>query len=129
MKNILWVLALLTMLVAGTAYAAPCLNINEATPKQMQRALKGAGTKTSKAIVNHRRKMRTAALKASKKPWNFGNWNQLMKVRGVGPKFCADNLDKVCFGHKKNPSKSCPKGPRAGNKSKTKGQGKRSTNN
>ena len=74
--------------------------------KQLE-ALKGVGPKVAKDIINYRKTMRTKATKDGRKTWNFRNWATLMKVKGVKPQICKDNIGKVCFGGKIQ--KACPK--------------------
>ena len=33
----------------------------------------------------------------------------MLKVKGLGAEFCANNIEKVCFGDKAVPQKACPK--------------------
>ena len=109
MKNVFFMFALSGLLFAGTAHANPCLNIDKASAKDIEKHLQGAGPAKAKAIVVHRAAARTAATKAGKKTWNFNNWKTLLKVKGLGPKFCEENVGKVCFGDKTTPQKTCPK--------------------
>jgi len=109
MKKILCVFAFFGLLFAGAAYAAPCLNIDKASAKDIEKNLKGAGPAKAKAIIAHRAAARAAATKAGKKTWNFQNWKTLLKVKGLGPKFCTDNVGQVCFANKTTPQKVCPK--------------------
>ena len=116
MKKILCAFAFFGLMFAGAAYAAPCLNIDKATAADVEKSLKGAGAAKAKAIIAYRAVQRTAATKAGKKTWNFNNWKTLLKVKGLGPKFCADNVGKVCFGDKTTPQKNCPKPDAKGKK-------------
>jgi len=109
MKKILCAFAFFGLLFAGPAFAAPCLNIDKASAKQIQKELKGAGLIKAKAIIAHRAAKRAAATKSGKAVWNFKNWKTLLTVPGLGPKFCADNVGKVCFADKVKPQKTCPK--------------------
>ncbi len=112
MKKFLFGLAFVGLLFTGTAYAADgatkCVNVDSATAKDLQQ-LQGAGDKVAKAIISHRKVKRAAATKAKKKKWNFKNWKTLLAVKGLGPKFCADNVAIVCFGDKGVVQKKCPK--------------------
>jgi len=101
------VASLLILPAAACAGNPKCVDVETATAKQLQAGLKGAGAKVSKAIIAFRKAQRTAATKAGKKTWTFKNWKTLMKVKGLGPKFCADNVSKVCFAGKIQ--KTCPK--------------------
>jgi DNA uptake protein ComE-like DNA-binding protein len=109
MKRMLIALVALLVLVlpSGAGFAADkCVDVEEASAKELQ-ALKGVGEVIAKRIVDYRKQERTAATKAKKGKWLFKNWATLMKVDGVGPKICADNLAAVCFSGKVQ--KSCPK--------------------
>jgi competence protein ComEA len=99
--------------VAAKATATPpglfpgkCIDVEEASAKQLQ-ALNGVGEVLAKRIIDYRQQQRTAATKAGKPKWMFKNWATLIKVEGVGPKICEDNLALVCFGGKVE--KSCPR--------------------
>ncbi len=105
-KTMLCTLAALATLLLAAPAEAKCVDVEQASAKKIQ-ALKGVGAKIAKAIINYRKKMRTAATKAKKKKWNFRNWATLMKVKGVGPKICKDNVAVVCFNGKVQ--KACPK--------------------
>jgi DNA uptake protein ComE-like DNA-binding protein len=98
----------ISLLASTGAFAAsPCVDIETATAKAIQAGLKGAGPKVAKSIVNYRKAQRAAATKTGRKTWNFKNWKTLLKVPGLGPKFCQDNVATVCF--KGKVQKSCPK--------------------
>ena len=86
--------------------AASCVEIDTASAKKLQ-TLKGIGPAIAKAIINYRKRERTAATKDGRKVWNFRNWKTLMKVPGVGPKTCESLRTQICFGGKVQ--KSCPK--------------------
>jgi len=86
--------------------AAKCVEIDKASAKNLQ-TLKGIGPKIAKAIIDYRKRERTAATKDGRKTWNFRNWKTLMKVPGVGPKTCESLREQICFGGKV--PKSCPK--------------------
>jgi competence protein ComEA len=92
--------------VSAMAGGPKCIDVETATAKQLQ-DLKGVGPALAKAIVDYRKKERTAATKAKKAKWNFRNWATVLKVKGVGAQVCKDNLAKVCFG--KKVQKTCPK--------------------
>ena len=88
LKTMLCTLVALAVLLLAAPVEAKCLDVEKASAKELQ-VLKGVGGKIAKAIINYRKKMRTAATKAKKKKkWNFRNWATLMKVKGVGPKIC-----------------------------------------
>jgi DNA uptake protein ComE-like DNA-binding protein len=109
MKRILLALFAMSLFVlaGGAGLAADkCVDVEEASAKELQE-LKGVGEVIAKRIVDYRKKERAAATKAGKGKWLFKNWATLMKVDGVGPKICADNLATLCFSGK--PQKSCPK--------------------
>jgi len=107
LKAMLCTLVALAVLVLVVPVAqAKCLDVEKASATELQK-LKGVGVKIAKAIVNHRKKMRTSATKAKKARWNFRNWATLMKVKGVGPKICKDNVKVLCFSGKVQ--KACPK--------------------
>jgi len=107
LKTVLCTLVALAVLVlAAPAAQAGCLDVEKASAKDLEK-LKGVGAKIAKAIINYRKKMRTKATKAKKAKWNFRNWATLMKVKGVGPKICKDNVKTVCFNGKVQ--KACPK--------------------
>jgi len=117
MKKTLFGLAFVGLLFTGPAYAGDkagsCkVNVDSATAKDLQQ-LRGAGDTVAKAIIAHRAAQRAAATKAKKKKWNFKNWKTLLTVKGLGPKFCADNLAHVCFAGKTAPQKACPKAAKA----------------
>ncbi len=82
------------------------VNINEADVDTLD-LLPHIGPALAQRIVDYRQRERTAATKAGKPKWNFDNWATLMKVSGVGPEICKDNLNVVCFSGKVQ--KSCPK--------------------
>jgi competence protein ComEA len=104
---IMVLLALCGLLLAPPALAAgKCVDVEEASAKDLE-ALKGVGPALAKRIIDYRQKERTAATKAKKPKWMFRNWAALMKVSGIGPKICQDNIAVVCFGGKVQ--KSCPK--------------------
>ena len=107
MKRVLIVIALvLGIFVVGPAFAADkCVDVETASAKALE-GLKGVGPKIAAAIIKYRKDNRTAATKAKKPTWNFRNWATLMKVPGVGPKICADNVATVCFSGKVQ--KTCP---------------------
>ena len=98
--------ALAVLMLAAPAAQARCLDVEKASARELQK-LKGVGDKIAKAIINYRKKMRTSATKAKKAKWNFRNWATLMKVKGVGPKICKDNVKVLCFNGKVQ--KACPK--------------------
>ena len=106
LKTMLCTLVALAMLLLAAPAEAKCVDVEKASAKQLQ-VLKGVGAKIAKAIINYRKKMRTAATKAKKKKWNFRNWATLMKVKGVGPKICKDNVKVLCFSGKVQ--KACPR--------------------
>jgi len=100
-------LALCGLLVSPALFAqGKCVDVEEASAKELE-ALKGVGPAIAKKIIDYRAQQRTAATKAGKPKWMFRNWATLMKVSGVGPQICKDNLKVVCFGGKVQ--KSCPK--------------------
>ena len=99
---------LLAGFMLSNATAKPCVNVDKASAKELL-ALKGVGKKTAKNVIEYRKKMRAKASKAKKKVWNFNNWKTLLKVRGMSPNVCTDNVGMVCFADKKVPQKSCPK--------------------
>ena len=82
------------------------MDVETASAKDLE-ALKGAGPATAKKIIDYRKAERTKATKEGRASWNFRNWATLMKVDGVGAKFCTDNLATVCFSG--TVQKSCPK--------------------
>lgn len=98
--------ALVLLFCAPSARADKCVDVELASAKQLQ-VLKGVGPKVAKAIIGYRKKMRTAATKAKRAKWNFRNWATLIKVKGVGPKICKDNIKRVCFNGKLQ--KACPR--------------------
>ena len=95
-----------TVTAAETPTAGSCINVEKASAKKLQ-SLDGIGPKIAKAIIDYRKKERTAATKEGRKTWNFRNWKTLMKVKGVGKKTCEKLREKICFGAKVQ--KSCPK--------------------
>ena len=100
-------LAIPTMAFADTPpTAAACVDVDKGSAKDLQ-TLKGIGPKIAKAIIDYRKKERTAATKDGRKTWNFRNWKTLMKVPGVGPKTCESLRAQLCFSGKVQ--KSCPK--------------------
>ena len=107
-KLITLTLAAALMLCWGVAQAkpAPCVDVEKASAVALQK-LKGVGPALAKKIVNHRKAERTKATKAKKKTWNYKNWATLLKVPGVGPQICKDNIKLVCFSGKAQ--KACPK--------------------
>ena len=110
MKNFVLFLASLSMFFTGLANAKDtCLNIDNASAKEIAEHLKGAGPAKAKAIIAYRAAARAAATKEGRKTWNFKNWATLLKVKGIGAEFCANNIEKVCFGNKTTPQKTCPK--------------------
>ena len=92
-------------MTAPSLAADKCIDVEKASAKNLEK-LKGVGPALAKKIVDHRKAMRIKATKAKKKIWNFQNWKTLMKVPGVGPKLCADNLKTLCFNGKRQ--KACP---------------------
>ena len=82
------------------------MEIDTASAKALQ-TLKGIGPAIAKAIIDYRKKERTAATKSGRKTWNFRNWKTLMKVKGVGPKTCETHRENICFGGKVQ--KACPR--------------------
>lgn len=110
MKRIFIIILTLGLLAAvgmsTPAMAADkCIDVEKASAKNLEK-LKGVGPALAKKIVDYRKSMRLKATKAKKKAWNFRNWKTLMKVPGVGPKLCKDNLKTLCFGGKLQ--KTCP---------------------
>lgn len=103
--SFLFSLSLATFATAGEKKST-CIDVETASAKQLT-ALKGVGDKIAKAIIDFRKKKRTAATKAKKKTWNFGNWATLYQVSGVSEKICKDNKDRLCFSGKLQ--KTCPK--------------------
>lgn len=104
-------LFVLTLVFASTAVAhapsaARCVEIDTASAKKLQ-TLKGIGPAIAKAIIDYRKRERTAATKSGRKTWNFRNWKTLMKVKGVGPKTCVTHREHICFGGRAQ--KACPK--------------------
>lgn len=100
-------------LMAGTPNArAACIDVEKASAKELQ-ALKGVGPAVAKAIVDYRKKMRTASTnaKAKRAVWNFKNWKTLLAVKGVGPELCANNVATLCFSGKVQ--KACPTAAKA----------------
>ena len=97
--------ALLLGWSVACAKPAACVDVEKASAVQLQK-LKGVGPALSKKIVNHRKAARTKATKAKKGTWNFKNWATLLKVPGVGPQICKDNIKLVCFNGKVQ--KACP---------------------
>ena len=111
MRWLVTVLVTLCLLVPSVSFATPpqagsCVNVEKASAKQLE-TLKGIGPVIAKAIVNYRKKQRTAATKEGRKTWNFRNWKTLMSVKGVGKKTCESLREKICFGAKIQ--KACPK--------------------
>jgi competence protein ComEA len=108
MKHLLFlvVLAIAFVFCTNSMAADKCVDVEKASVKELT-TLKGIGPALAKKIVDYRKKMRTTATKAKKAKWNFKNWATLLKVEGLGPKICSDNLATVCFGGKVQ--KSCPK--------------------
>ena len=102
----LFLVAPTTALATAPPTAAACVDVDKASAKALQ-VLKGIGPKIAKAIIDYRKKERTAATKDGRKTWNFRNWKTLMKVSGVGPKTCEALRAQVCFGGKVQ--KACPK--------------------
>ncbi len=100
----------LTAFATAAEKKAGCIDVETASAKQLT-ALKGVGEKIAKAIVDFRKKKRTAATKAKKKTWNFGNWATMYQVPGVSQQICQDNKDKLCFSGKLQ--KTCPKPKKA----------------
>ena len=72
MKKIFILLVMLVFLTANIALAA--ININKASKKELT-SLPGVGEKKAEAIVSYR-----------KKNGNFKKIEDLMKVKGIGPK-------------------------------------------
>ena len=103
---ILSVLAFLSVSTAVFAAAPKCIDVETASAKQLE-GLDGIAASKAKAVIDYRKKMRTAATKAGKKTWNFKNWATLLKVPGLGPSTCQKNVTKVCFSGKVQ--KTCPK--------------------
>ena len=91
----------------GAYAAAPCVDVEKASVRDIQSSLQGAGPKVAKAIVDYRKRQRAAATKAGKRTWNFKNWKTLLRVPGLGPSFCKNNVAKVCFSGKVQ--RNCPK--------------------
>ncbi len=91
--------------VANAAAPAKCIDVETASAKDLT-ALKGVGDDLAKRIIDYRKAERTKATKEGRKTWGFRNWQTLMKVKGVGPKICQDNINIVCFSGKVQ--KSCP---------------------
>ena len=88
------------------AKPAACVDVEKASAVQLQK-LKGLGPALAKKVVDYRKAARTKATKAKKGTWNFKNWATLLKVPGVGPQLCKDNITVVCFSGKVQ--KACPK--------------------
>ena len=87
----------LPMAVASLAFdkAPSQVDVESAAVKELS-SLKGVGPATANAIIDYRKKMRAANTKSGKKTWNFHNWATLMKVNGVGPQICQDNIETTC---------------------------------
>jgi competence protein ComEA len=85
MMGIIKRVALVTLLfIALPAFSADKLNINTATVKQISKAMTGVGKQKAELIVSYRH---------SHGP--FTNLDQLMKVKGIGPKTVEDNRENL----------------------------------
>lgn len=101
------ILLSMVMSVSAVANAQPvqCIDVDNASAKELT-ALKGVGDDLAKRIIDYRKRERAKATREGRKVWGFRNWQTLMKVKGIGPKICQDNVDVVCFSGKIQ--KSCP---------------------
>lgn len=78
-KTFVFVLSLLSF----PAFAAP-VDINSADAKTLEKELIGIGPKTAQAIVNYRAKHGP-----------FRSVDDLLKVKGIGPKTLEKNRDRI----------------------------------
>ncbi len=85
---------LFLMLFSVNLFAAP-VNVNKASAEEISEALKGIGLKKGKAIVSYR-----------KKNGAFSSVDELINVKGIGPKTISDNKADIKFGKKKKSKKS-----------------------
>jgi len=81
MKKILALLA--TMVVAGQAFAGP-VNVNTADADAISMQLKGVGLSKARAIVEYREEYGAYAVP-----------EDLLKVKGIGPKVISDNAGDI----------------------------------
>jgi competence protein ComEA len=87
LRTILFVLFTFYM---GTALAAP-VNINTASAKEIASSLSGIGEKKALAIVEYR-----------KVHGDFHSANDLTKVKGIGKKTVANNVEEILLGEHKH---------------------------
>lgn len=76
-------LVALSLLIAGWAFAGP-VNINTATEAELASNINGVGAKKAAAIVEYRNQHGP-----------FKQVEDLMKVKGIGPKIFAKNKENI----------------------------------
>jgi len=87
-SSVLTVLAILAV-VATTSVQADSVNINAADSQTLAQAIDGVGDKLGEAIVKHRRLHGP-----------FKNIDELVDVKGVGPKLVERNRDRLRLDNK-----------------------------
>lgn len=80
----------LFLAVASLSVQAGSVDINSADAMTISKTLKGIGIKKAKAIIAYR-----------DKHGKFKSANDLAKVKGIGKKTVAMNLEKISVGKKK----------------------------
>jgi len=84
---------LFLMLFSVNVFATP-VDINQASAKEISKALKGIGIKKAEAIVQHR-----------KDYGPFSSAAELTKVKGIGKKTVENNKGDIKVGKKKSSKK------------------------
>lgn len=85
MKTLKILLTCVALLCGQLLYAAP-VNINTATANELAKALDGVGKKKARLIVNFR-----------EKNGDFTALNELLYVKGIGPKTIKKNKADIHF--------------------------------
>ncbi|WP_324186767.1 MULTISPECIES: ComEA family DNA-binding protein [Idiomarina] len=73
-----------TAVAMQEAASTPTVNINTASAEQLAMALTGVGLKRAEAIIKLREQLGT-----------FSDANQLMQVKGIGPRMLELNKDRI----------------------------------